>query len=290
MNYSPLRYPGGKNKITNFVKLIINKTGKQDVTYIEPFAGGCGIALSLLLQGYVKNIVINDYDKAVYSFWRAIINETDKFIKLIEDTPINVGEWKKQKEIYTKKNNRYSLELGFALFYLNRTNRSGIIKAGPIGGYKQNGNYLIDARYNKEELIKKISEIAKNKRHIKLYNKESRKFIKEIIPKYNNDAFVYFDPPYFKRGKELYKNFFTYEDHIELKEYITKEINCSWIVTYDNVYEIKNLYKSYHMKEFDLNYSLANNGKGTEVIIFKDKNNCPSDEELKMNNIKIDLR
>ncbi len=290
MNYSPLRYPGGKSKIMPFIKLIIDTIGKKNVTYIEPFAGGCGIALSLLLQGYVENIVINDYDKAVYSFWRAILNETDKFIKLIEDTPITIEEWKNQKEIYTNKNNKYSLELGFALFYLNRTNRSGIIKAGPIGGYMQNGNYLIDARYNKKVLIKKISVIAKNKAHIKIYNKESRKFIKEIIPKYENNAFVYFDPPYFKKGKELYKNFFTYEDHVELKEYITKDVNCSWIVTYDNVSEIKDLYKSYYMKEFDLNYSLANNGKGTEVIIFKDINNCPTNEELKRNKLKIDIR
>ncbi len=290
MNYSPLRYPGGKSKITSFVKLIIDKIGKENITYIEPFAGGCGIALSLLLQGYVKNIVINDYDKSVYSFWRAILNETDEFIKLIEDTPIDMEEWKKQKEIYTNKNHKYSLELGFALFYLNRTNRSGIINAGPIGGYMQNGNYLIDARYNKKELIKRIRAIAKNKSHIKIYNKESRKFIKEIIPQYESNAFVYFDPPYFKKGKELYKNFFTYEDHIELKEYITKEVNCSWIVTYDNVSEIKDLYQSYYRKEFDLNYSLANNGKGTEVIIFKDMNNCPTNEELKRNKLKIDMR
>lgn len=290
MNYSPLRYPGGKSKITPFIKLIIDTIDKENITYIEPFAGGSGIALALLLEGNVANIVINDYDKAVYSFWKAILKETDKFIKLIEDTPISIKEWKKQKDIYQNRSNKYSLELGFALFYLNRTNRSGIIKAGPIGGYMQNGNYLMDARYNKKELIRRIRMIAKNKSHIKIYNKESRKFIKEILPKYENNAFVYFDPPYFNKGKELYKNFFTYEDHVELKEYITKEVNCSWIVTYDNVKEIKDLYKSYYMREFDLTYSLANNGKGTEVIIFRDMNNCPTNEELKKNKLKINIR
>ena len=290
MNYSPLRYPGGKSKITPFIKLIIDTIDKENITYIEPFAGGSGIALALLLEGNVANIVINDYDKAVYSFWKAILKETDKFIKLIEDTPISIKEWKKQKDIYQNRSNKYSLELGFALFYLNRTNRSGIIKAGPIGGYMQNGNYLMDARYNKKELIRRIRMIAKNKSHIKIYNKESRKFIKEILPKYENNAFVYFDPPYFNKGKELYKNFFTYEDHVELKEYITKEVNCSWIVTYDNVKEIKDLYKFYYMREFDLTYSLANNGKGTEVIIFRDMNNCPTNEDLKRNKLKINIR
>ena len=159
MNYSPLRYPGGKNKISPFVKLIIDKSGLTNITYVEPFAGGAGVALSLLFSGTVNHIVINDYDKCIYSVWRAILNDTNEFIKLIKDTDVTIEEWRRQKDIYLTQNNKYSLELAFATFFLNRTNRSGILKAGPIGGFNQNGNYLIDARFDKDH--QEISECVK---------------------------------------------------------------------------------------------------------------------------------
>lgn len=290
MNNSPLRYPGGKSKIAPLINIIIENIGINRCTYIEPFAGGAGVAISLLLNGSVENIVINDYDKAIYSFWRAVIEDTDKLIKLIRDTPININEWKKQKNIYLTHNKKYSLELGFATFYLNRTNRSGILKSGPIGGYNQDGNYTIDARYNKEVLIEKIKKIAQKKKNIKLYNKEIREFIKKVIPLYEEKAFVYFDPPYYKRGKELYKNFFESKDHNDIAKLISENVNCDWIVTYDNLPEIRKLYDNYLIKTFELNYSLANNGKGTEIIVFKDKKYCPTKEQMISNKIKINVK
>lgn len=131
MNSSPLRYPGGKAKIASFVKMLIENTGNRHPVYMEPFAGGAGVAIELLLQDEVDEIVINDYDKAIYSFWRAVTKESDKLLDLIERTPVNIEVWRQQKEIYMNQNSRYSLELAFATFFLNRTNRSGILKAGP---------------------------------------------------------------------------------------------------------------------------------------------------------------
>jgi DNA adenine methylase len=241
------------------------------ITYIEPFAGGAGVAINLLLEGAVSRIVINDYDKAIYSFWRALIHETGNLIELINRTPVTVGEWHKQKNIYLTLNSRYSLELGFAAFFLNRTNRSGILNAGPIGGYEQNSTYLINARYNKDMLIKRIQNIAARKKDIFVYNKEIRSFITQIIPQYALDAIVYFDPPYYANGKRLYKNFLVYNDHVEIAELISKRVTCDWILTYDDAPEIHAIYSHYNyvMRKYVLNYSVANKGKGTELIIFK---------------------
>ncbi len=290
MNFSPLRYPGGKSKIAPLIELIIDNIGLENCTYIEPFAGGAGVALTLLFNNKVEQIVINDYDKAIYSFWRAAIYDTNKLLTLIKNTTISVEEWKKQKDIYINKSNKYSVELGFATFYLNRTNRSGILKAGPIGGYDQEGNYLIDARYNKDMLIKKIELIASRKNQIKIYNKEVRKFIEQVIPQYGEQSFVYFDPPYFNKGKELYKNFFKPKDHTKIAKSIINNVNSNWIVTYDDFPQIIDLYKEYTIKRFDINYSVANNRKGSEIIIFKEQNYCPSNECLLINNIKLSLR
>lgn len=283
MVYSPLRYPGGKSKISDLVKLIIQKAD-VDGTYIEPFAGGAGVALHLLLNDIVNDIVINDYDKAIYSFWRAIKEDGEKFIDLINSTPITIDEWKKQKEVYLSSKS-YSLELGFAAFFLNRTNRSGILTAGPIGGYEQKGSYKIDARFNKETLIKKIKEIIKRKKNIHIYNKDIRSFITSVIPKYENNSFVYLDPPYYNKGQQLYKNFLTHDDHAQIANLIFENIRCPWIVSYDNVEDIARLYENYCTKQFEVNYSAANTGKSSELLIFRDLNLCPDAQELQANKI-----
>lgn len=281
MNYSPLRYPGGKSKIAPLIRLIIEKTGSSDITYIEPFAGGAGVALSLLIEGVVDQVVINDYDKAIYSFWRALKESPQELIDLIEHTPLTIDEWKHQKDIYSTQNKRYSVELGFAAFYLNRTNRSGILSAGPIGGYNQTGNYGMDARFNRDALIGRIQEIAKYKSQIVVYNKEIRSFISGVIPKYQANAFVYFDPPYFENGQRLYKNFFSPTDHTDIALSIINGVNCPWVITYDDVPELRGIYSNYVQRRYNLNYSAANKGKGSEIIIFKDSYLLPPSDEVR---------
>lgn len=266
MYYSPLRYPGGKTKIAPLVNLIIEKAGIKNGVYIEPFAGGAGVALSLLLNNKVDTIVINDIDIAIYAFWYSVLNYTEKFVQLIKDTSVTIDEWRKQKEIFIRKNQNNLLELGFATFFLNRTNRSGILKAGPIGGFKQKGNYLIDARFNKSNLIKRVQRIAQYKEKINLYNLEIKDFINKILPKYKNNAFVYFDPPYYNKGHELYINFFKPEDHKVLASLI-KNLKIDWMVTYDNVEDVKVIYRGIEQKIFELDYSLARKGKNSEIII-----------------------
>ena len=281
MNYSPLRYPGGKSKIAPLIRLIIEKTGGSDITYIEPFAGGAGVALSLLIEGAVDQIVINDYDKAIYSFWRALKEAPQELIDLIEHTPLTIDEWKHQKDIYSTQNKRYSVELGFAAFYLNRTNRSGILSAGPIGGYNQTGNYGMGARFNRDALIGRIQEIAKYKSQIVVYNKEIRSFISGVIPKYQANAFVYFDPPYFENGQRLYKNFFSPTDHTDIALSIINGVNCPWVITYDDVPELRGIYSDFVQRRYNLNYSAANKGKGSEIIIFKDSYLLPPSDEVR---------
>lgn len=286
-NYSPLRYPGGKRKLSPFVSLVIKHAGIQHPIYIEPCAGGAGVALSLLFNGVVEEIVINDYDKSIYSMWRAILTQTKSFVDLIENTPITIEEWYRQKDIYINQSTKYSLELGFATFYLNRTNRSGILNAGPIGGYQQNGNYKIDARFNKDDLIKRIKKIASYRDKIHLYNHDIRSFINSYLPHYIDRAVVYFDPPYYKKGKLLYKNFFGAKDHKDIHDLIVK-LNCPWIVTYDNVIEIQRIYNDYTAWKFDLIYGAANSGLNSEILYISDERLLPDESEIE--DIKINLR
>lgn len=290
MYYSPLRYPGGKGKLASFMEYMIDQLGHRGGTYIEPFAGGAGIAMELLLRNVVSRIVINDYDKAVWSFWKAILTETDRFVEEIRTVPLTVDEWQKQHEILVTQNDKYSFELGFAAFYLNRTNRSGIIKGGVIGGQEQAKDWKMDVRFKREELVTRIQRIAARKKDIKLYNKDVNSFIRNYVPLYEENALIYFDPPYFRKGQQLYMNFFNYKDHVRIEQEIREHVNCDWIITYDYEPQIEEIYHNYNLRLYDLNYSVSTKRKASELMIFKDGIFIPSDEELNSKKINIHIR
>lgn len=289
MFFSPLRYPGGKGKLEPFMELLIKQTVHFGGTYVEPFAGGAGIALELLEKEIVNEIVINDLDKGIYSFWRAILTETNRFIDDIRNVELTVNEWNRQRQVIDDCR-RYSYELGFATFYMNRTNRSGIIKGGVIGGVEQAGTWKMNARFNREGLIERIAKIAEKKSRIHLYNKDVSSFVLNYLPRYQQNAFVYFDPPYFEKGKQLYLNFFSYNDHVRIERMIDNHVNCDWVITYDDVQEIADIYQNHILRRIDLNYSAAVKRKASEIIVFRHPDMIPTDIQLQQSGICVNLR
>ncbi|MGL5741778.1 MAG: DNA adenine methylase [Legionella sp.] len=273
--YTPLRYPGGKGKLSYYVKAIIEKNELFDEHYLEPFAGGAGVALELLIQEYVRKIHINDIDPAIYSFWHAVLNTTDELCRLINDTPVNMDSWLKQKTLLSKTGNHSNLEIGFATFFLNRTNRSGILKAGVIGGKNQSGKWKIDVRYQKEDLIKRIKLISNYASRIYLTNKDATEFIKSIPDGAKKSSLVYLDPPYYTKGQDLYRNFYNHSDHVEVMKSLTNSGFENWIVSYDNTHEIRNIYKDFRMIEYSLQYTAQNKKIGEEVMFFSNNLSIP---------------
>ena len=268
--YSPLRYPGGKNKLSKFVALVCEKNNING-HYVEPYAGGASVALYLLVNGYVKNITINDFDRSLYAFWHSVLNDTSKFCKMINDAELTIENWLKQREVQKNKETADLLSLGFSTFFLNRTNRSGIINGGVIGGLQQNGNYKIDCRFNKEELIDRIKYIAIHKKNIALYNLDALDLIQAIEKKTKSkNVIFYFDPPYFLKGQSLYMNAYEPNDHLKVSQRIKKIKNARWIVSYDNVPEIQALYKDATVRR--KNYSFVHTAyeprEGKEVLFF----------------------
>ncbi len=261
---SPLRYPGGKTAIYPFLSSLLNENNLVGCSYAEPYAGGGGVALKLLKNNLVKDIYLNDYDKAIYSLWYSILNYSDELIKWIQDIVINVENWEICRDIY-KNEKDDMLKLGKATIFLNRTNISGVIKGGVIGGKEQQGKYKIDARFNKYEIIKKIKLITSLRERIHLFNMDGINFIEKL----NKDVFIYLDPPYYKKGSKLYMNFFQDKDHEELSFFI-QSIKNKWIVSYDNEIFIKQLYEKFPQITYNL-YQSTSNKKGKEIIIFSDK-------------------
>ena len=273
---SPLRYPGGKAKVADFVRCLTEKNALLDGTYVEPYVGGGSVALSLLFNEYVKDIYINDKDIAIYAFWHSILHEPEALCKLIKDTPVTVETWFKLRDYQDKTDNVDLLHLGFSTFFLNRTNRSGILKAGVIGGYEQTGNYKIDARFNKEDLIKRIERIADYSDRIHLTNEDAVTLVQRLKKELPYNTLFYLDPPYYIKGKGLYLNYYNDNDHQNIANSISDFREHKWIISYDNVDFIANLYSRFRQKTFELNYSASNSGKGKEIMIFSDNLVIPS--------------
>lgn len=264
---SPLRYPGGKNCIFPFVSNIFYENQLIGVSYAEPYAGGAGLALRLLFEGYVDHIHINDFDKSIYSFWISIINKPDEFCKWIEEVEVSITNWNKYKDIQRNSESIDLFELAKSTFFLNRTNISGIIKGGVIGGHDQKGKYKINARFNKQDLINRIQKISGIKDRISISNLDGLSFINKLNRKKEN-IFIYLDPPYYQKGADLYMNFYSKEDHEKLSKCVHK-MHKKWMVSYDDHEFILNLYAEHNKVLYKLSQS-ASNRIGDEILIFSE--------------------
>lgn len=287
MFYSPLRYPGGKNKLAPFLAQICIDNNINN-HYIEPYAGGASVALFLLFEGYVNEITINDKDRAIYAFWHSVLNDTDNLCRLIEETDITVSEWREQKKIQDNKESAELLELGFSTLYMNRTNRSGIINGGMIGGASQNSKYSISCRFNKVNIIQRIRSIAERKEDIHLYCMDALDLIDYIErTQIDNNTLFYFDPPYYLKASSLYLNHYEYNNHLLVSERIKKIKNVKWIVSYDNVPEIKNLYEEFEKKEYSFKHTAYVIREGKEILFFSPTLKQPELEEWHPTGFKI---
>jgi DNA adenine methylase len=271
IHYTPLRYPGGKAKLAAYIKALIKTNRMFDGHYVEPYCGGASIGLELLFHEYVTQIHINDLSKPIYAFWKSVLNHTEKLCMLIRDTPLTVRSWDKQKRIFMNQKEATLIELGFAAFFLNRTNRSGIFNAGVIGGRDQTGTWKIDARFNREELIFRIESIAKLRNRIHLTKMDALKFLRTKADGWPDKTLIYLDPPYFEKSRDLYYDFYEPDDHEQIYQFLTKEFSRRrWVVSYDNVEAIRQLYRNRQRLVYQIAYSAREARKGSEVMFFSD--------------------
>jgi DNA adenine methylase len=232
------------------------KTKAPDGEYVEPYAGGAAIALELLFQEYVARIHINDLSQPVYSFWKAVLNDTEELCRLIKNTRLSVAAWDRQKRVFANPHDHSYVQLGFATFFLNRTNRSGILNAGVIGGRDQTGPWKIDARYNAGELIFRIECIAKMRRRIKLTRSDALALLRHGLPRWTDKTLIYLDPPYYEQGRELYYDYYQPRDHADLAAFIRANMeDRAWIVSYDNVVPISGLYSGFRSVVYNVGYT-----------------------------------
>ncbi len=265
---TPLRYPGGKTQLAPFVGDLLRSNDLLQCVYCEPFAGGAGIACRLLLDGTIAEAWLNDIDPAIYAFWHSVLNSTEQICERIADAKVNIDEWHRQRKIHTEKRANL-LDLGFATLFLNRTNRSGILKGGVIGGLNQTGKYPIDCRFGRDELIRKIRRIALYKEQIHLTCIDARRYISYELKKLPKHALVNVDPPYYRAGPDLYTNAYIHKDHLSLSKEVRK-MPHRWMMTYDDVPEISAMYEGLRQYRKTLTYYAQVKRSAAELLILSD--------------------
>lgn len=262
---TPLRYPGGKSQLAPFVVELLRANDLMDGVYVEPFAGGAGIAWTLLLNGYVSEVWINDIDPSIHAFWHAVLYDTEALCDRIARTAVTMEEWHRQRAVQTQTAVDL-LGLGFSTLFLNRTNRSGILKGGVIGGLRQDSAYTLDCRFNKADLMKKIRRIALYREQVRLTQLDAETFIRSKVRRLPRHTLVNVDPPYYRRGPELYCSFYTHDNHATLAKAV-RTMKQPWMLTYDDTPEIRALYDGLPVLHKELNYSAQVKRSAVELLV-----------------------
>lgn len=266
---TPLRYPGGKGRLGPWLAQVMQYNGMDDGWYIEPYAGGAGAALHLLTLGIVSHVVINDADPVVFAFWEAATKHPEALIEKIRRTPVNIDTWERQKGIIENCENEDVVDIGFATFFLNRTNRSGILTAGVIGGKAQAGQWKINARYNQDSLCNRIEKIGSLGDKVTVLCMDALNLLTDASPGFPNKCLVYLDPPYYIKGSQLYRNHYLPEDHAAISRCVA-DADFPVVVTYDDCPEVSALYEGVDSSEFSLHYSThAARPKVREALYYK---------------------
>ncbi|HEX4144657.1 MAG TPA: DNA adenine methylase [Pirellulales bacterium] len=286
LHYTPLRYPGGKRRLAGVVVRLLELNGLQDTQYVEPYAGGAAVAIGLLFEEYASVVHLNDLSRPVFAFWHTVLNKTEWLCNRIRTAKITMPAWRRHREVYRRRESAELHELGFSALFLNRTNRSGIIRGGVIGGKDQAGDWTLGVRFNRSELIERIKKIGRYKERINLYQMDALEFTNKVIPGIGGNSFIFFDPPYIERSQLLYMNDYSIQDHHDLQARILR-MKQPWIVTYDYAAITQKLYPLCRRIVYGLHYTAHEKYEGQEVMYFSDRLILPKTSELLAPRMKL---
>lgn len=263
---TPFRYPGSKSSFTNVVKKIITYNRLENSVLIEPYAGSAAVTLALISEGICSKAIIGERDPLLYSFWKVVFSNPKTLIERVKKSNIDLQTWQSLQPLLRVDNPKdHDLnELAFAALFLNRTNFSGVMHAGPIGGKSQTSAYKIDCRFNKADLIQRIIGINKLKSRIKVKFGDALKLIEKS--KNIENSIFYIDPPYFLQGPKLYRHNYNTTQHMELAA-VLNECKFNWILSYDSHSVIRNLYENQSHVLTPFQYSTRKPKSENELLI-----------------------
>lgn len=262
-----MRYPGSKAVLAEYIAEILLRNHMHAATYVEPFCGGCSVALDLLYNERVSRIVLNDADFRLYSFWDSILYKPEEFCDHLRRTPVTMDEREHQTEIYRHPGEYSPFYVGFSTFFLNKVNRGGILTAGPIGGSEQAGAWKITTKFGKDYFYRTVRKFARYRDRIQLSNMDAVEFLDKVVRPLEK-TFIFLDPPYHGVGKELYKDhYFEEQDHCRLAEAV-RGLGQPWLMSYDDVPQIRALYPANTVEDLSMYYHTYSRKHKDEILIY----------------------
>ena len=241
---TPLRYPGGKTWLLDYVKAFARFHKLSSTTIVEPYGGSASISVGLIRSQLVTDATVCERDPLIVAFWNVAIHRNEELIEYLSSLEINMETWYGLRRYLDleKTNLQNELEAAGAFLFFNRTNYSGIIKGGPLGGKKQLSKYKLNCRFNKGRIADKIRSLKALEDKLKIIQIDGLEYMKNHALQSPDNVFFYVDPPYYGAGKDLYRFYFTDFDHQQLSAFLTGT-EIPWLLSYDDAEFIRNLYQ-----------------------------------------------
>lgn len=181
-------------------------------------------------------------------------------------------------EYFTKEDCiRYVVTTALHKLAIHQMSYSGLgtVAGGPMGGLSQNSDYKVDCRWSPNYIKSKIKKYhkllsQKNIRYQTCSDYDWTSILADCnrFSEENKDykCFIYLDPPYYEKGPEPYQFYFTEQEHEVLSKCL-KEVKHPWLLSYDNVKEIRDFYSWANIKEVKINYTINKSRNNTELLI-----------------------
>lgn len=265
---NPLRYPGSKSAFIDDFSELVRSNNLSGLEIVEPYAGSASISLGLLFKGLVSSATLVERDPLVYSFWYCVFNRTTELVQAIKDLDVSLDTWHKLTKYRDLDgvDGEDVLALGVAGLFFNRTNFSGVLHAGPIGGQSQGSAYAVDCRFNKADLIKRIETVSSLADRISVHFGDAIQTLEKANGEDNENRFFYVDPPYYKQGRKLYRYHYSLSQHKDLANALS-QANFRWILSYDNHPVIEHFYSDFIQISTGFRYSSRKPKQEHELVI-----------------------
>lgn len=231
---SPFRYPGGKTWLVPRVRKWLASLDWKPAVFVEPFAGGGIISLTVAFESRADKVVMVELDKDVAAVWQTILGDDNEWLaKRIEGFDISLDAVKEIMAIEPEK----TRDRAFRTIVRNRTYHGGILAGGSAPIKSGENGKGIKSRWYADTLAKRIRAIADVADRIEFICGDGIEVMKMHARK--KKAAFFIDPPYTAAGKKAGNRLYTHHalDHENLFK-VSGKVAGDVLMTYDNAPEI----------------------------------------------------
>jgi DNA adenine methylase len=260
---SPFRYPGGKTWLVPRIRQWLGSLQERPDLYVEPFAGGGIVALTVAFEQLADHVVMVELDPQVAAVWRTILEGDAAWLaNAIVDFKLN----EHTLEAALAQPATSTQELAFQTILKNRTYRGGILApgAGKIK-YGENGKGLL-SRWYPATISRRILEIARIRDRITFFEGDGLAVSKQYTD--NARCAFFIDPPYTASTKRAGSRLYLYSelDHTELFR-LASTFAGDFLMTYDNADELRALAATHQFDTELIAMKNTHHAEMTELLI-----------------------